>query len=143
MDYCKEYPVISKKYLYVALKPTIDHTVDVFSGFSKYPMVVELQLQFFIKVLEVLQQQMSIAAIRKAVDVFLAAAVREQQQNQFGGLDMLLKILQLVIESPGSAYKNFMEGIFELCMKNIYPALIQQANEYPDAIIALINLLHR
>lgn len=142
MDYCKEYPVISKKYLYVALKPTIDHTVDVFSGFSKYPMVVELQLQFFIKVLEVLQQQMSIAAIRKAVDVFLAAAVREQQQNQFGGLDMLLKILQLVIESPGSAYKNFMEGIFELCMKNIYPALIQQANEYPDAIIALINLLH-
>lgn len=59
------------------------------------------------------------------------------------GLDKLLKILQLTIEAPGSSYKHFLPGILQLCMHNVYPMVISQANEFPDVIIALLKLLHR
>lgn len=59
------------------------------------------------------------------------------------GLDKLLQILQFVIDAPGSSYKNFLPGILELCLKNVYPVIVMQANEYPDIYIALLTLLHR
>lgn len=67
----------------------------------------------------------------------------EQQSKNLSGLDKLLQILQLVVEAPGSGYKAFLPGILQLCLQNVYPVLISQANEQPDVLIALLKLLHR
>lgn len=67
----------------------------------------------------------------------------EQQVKNISGLDKLLQILQLIVESPGSAYKNFLPGILQLCLQHVYPLVICQANDHPDVIIALLSLLHR
>lgn len=58
------------------------------------------------------------------------------------GLDKLLKLLQLVVEAPIVSYKTFLPGILQLCMQNVYPVVICQANDHPDIIIALLTLLH-
>lgn len=67
----------------------------------------------------------------------------QQQSKNLAGLDKLLQILQIVVESPGTSYKNFLPGILQLCMQHVYPIVICQANEQPDVIIALLTLLHR
>lgn len=66
-----------------------------------------------------------------------------EQANNLTGLDKLLQILQFVIEAPGMSYKNFLPGILELSLKNVYPVIINQASDYPDVYIALLTLLHR
>lgn len=67
----------------------------------------------------------------------------EQQTNNLTGLDKLLQILQFVIDAPGASYKHFLPGILELCLKNVYPVIVNQASEYPDVYMALLTLLHR
>lgn len=75
------------------------------------------------------------------VDVVLILLYREQEAGNF--LDKLLQIFQLVIEAPGSSYKNFLAGILQLCMDNVYPFLLSHGTEKTDAFMALLTLLHR
>lgn len=69
--------------------------------------------------------------------------IRDQQSINLWGLDTLLKILQIVVESPGASYKCFLSDILQLCMQQVYPFIVGQANEQPDVFIALLTLLHR
>jgi hypothetical protein len=66
---------------------------------------------------------------------------RKQEAGNF--LDKLLQIFQLVVESPGTSYKNFLPGILQLCMDNVYPFILTHGAEKPDAFMALLTLLHR
>ncbi|KAK9752797.1 Exportin 1-like protein [Popillia japonica] len=142
IDYCKNYPSSSKKLLYMGLKSCIDHGLLLFPTYSRYEEISDNILTFFLNVLGVLQQQMGIDATKHAVEVFLQVAVSEQQSKNLSSLDKLLQILQLIVEAPGNSYKSFLPGILQLCLQNVYPVLICQANKQPDVIIALLRLLY-
>ncbi|RZB40953.1 exportin-6, partial [Asbolus verrucosus] len=140
IDFCKDFPVASKKRLFFAIKPTIEHTVILFPAYAKYTEISNCILIFFLSVLRVLQQHLGLDGTKNAVQVFLDVAVKEQEAGNF--LDKLLQIFQLVVEAPGSSYKNFLPGILQLCMDNVYPFILSHSTEKPDAFMALLTLLH-
>ncbi|XP_017775704.1 PREDICTED: exportin-6-B isoform X2 [Nicrophorus vespilloides] len=142
VNYSKHFPLNSKKTLYSAIKSTIEQALIVLPIYCKYPNVNEHLLIFFLNVLGVLQQHMGVVLVKHAMEVFLDVAVSDQQRKDYSGLDKMLQIFQLVVEAPGNNYKNFLPGILSLCLDNVFPTLIVEANEQPDCIIALINLLH-
>ncbi|XP_031353857.1 exportin-6 isoform X1 [Photinus pyralis] len=142
IEFAKDFPSQSKKLLYMGIKTSIDTALQVFPTYSSIPDVSDHILVLFVNVLSVLQQQLGVECIKHAVEVFLDVAVSQQQSKNLSGLDKLLQILQIVVESPGSAYKGFLPGILQLCMQHVYPLAISQASEHPDVIIALLTLLH-
>lgn len=142
VSYCSAYPTSSKKLLHCGLKNTIDQTLVVFPVYSRNSEISDKILSFFLTVLSVLQQQIGIETTTRAVQVFLDVAISEHQSKTVSSLDKLLQILQIVVEAPGSSYKNFLPSILQLCMQNVYPLVINQANENPDVIVALLSLLH-
>ncbi|KAH0820153.1 hypothetical protein GEV33_002638 [Tenebrio molitor] len=140
VDFCKDFPIASKKKLFLAIKSTIEHAVILFPAYAKYSEISNCILIFFLNVLRVLQQQLGVEGTKSAVQVFLEVAVKEQEAGNF--LDKLLQIFQLVVESPGTSYKNFLPGILQLCMDNVYPFILTHGAEKPDAFMALLTLLH-
>ncbi|KAK4874303.1 hypothetical protein RN001_013663 [Aquatica leii] len=142
IEFGTDFPSQSKKLLYMGIKPSVDTALQVFSNYSAIPEVSDQILALFLNVLSVLQQQLGVENTKHAVEVFLDVAVTQQQSKNLSGLDKLLQILQIVVESPGSTYKNFLPGILQLCMQHVYPLVICQVNEQPDIIIALLTLLH-
>ncbi|KAJ8947794.1 hypothetical protein NQ318_019466 [Aromia moschata] len=142
IEHCKNYPLASKKLLYIAIKPTIEHALFLLPSFVKYTEISNHMLLFFLNVLGVLQQQLGVDGTKNAVQIFLQVAVSEQQASNLTGLEKLLQILQLVAESPGSSYKTFLPGILQLCMENIYPLIVLHASEAPDVFVALLTLLY-
>ncbi|XP_018332327.1 exportin-6-B isoform X2 [Agrilus planipennis] len=142
IQFSKNHPNSSKKLLYMGLKASIDHALDLFPEYAKYPEVSDNILALFLEVLGVLQQQFGVENTRRSVEVFLEVAISQQQSKNLSGLDKLLQILQLVVEAPGPPYRSFLPGILQLCLEHVHPLVISQANDQPGVIIALLTLLH-
>ncbi|KAJ8970467.1 hypothetical protein NQ317_009441, partial [Molorchus minor] len=158
VEHCKNFPLASKRLLFAVIKPTIEHTLLLLPNYVTFNEISNHMLTFFLNVLGVFQQQLGVEGTKSAVDVFLQVAVRilrkfilvnkinycysEQQASNLAGLDKLLQILQLVVESPGNAYKTFLPGILQLCMENVYPLVAGQAGDAPDVFLALLTLLY-
>lgn len=143
VEYCKNFPMASKRLLCNSIKSCFDHALILFPGYVKYNQISNHFLNFFLNVLGVLQQHLGVESTKVAVEVFLQVAVSEQQVSNLSGLDKLLQILQLVVEAPGNSYKTFLPSILQLCMENVYPLIVNQASECPDVFLALLTLLHR
>ncbi|KAK9883135.1 hypothetical protein WA026_001329 [Henosepilachna vigintioctopunctata] len=143
IDFCKHFSNSSKKLLYLALKNAIDHALAVFPAYVKYSEVSQNILVLFVNVLGVLQQQLGMEGTKQAVNVFLQVAVNEQHVvTAPSNIEKLLQVLKLVVEAPSSAYKNFLPPILELCMQNLCPVVLSQADEYPEVYLSLLNLFH-
>ncbi|XP_008196875.1 exportin-6 [Tribolium castaneum] len=140
VDFCKDFPIASKRRLFLAIKTTIEQSIVLFPAFAKNSEISNCILVVFLNVLRVLQQQLGVEGTKNAVQVFLEVAVKEQGAGNF--LDKLLQIFQLVVEAPGSGYKNFLPGILQLCMDNVYPFILSHGAEKTDAFMSLLTLLH-
>ncbi|KAL3272659.1 hypothetical protein HHI36_014124 [Cryptolaemus montrouzieri] len=143
VDFCKHFSNSSKRLLYLAIKSSVEHALLVFPAYVKYQEVSQNILGLFINVLGVLQQQMGIDGTKNAVNVFLQVAVNEQHVvTAPSNIEKLLQVLKLVVEAPGSAYKNFLPSILELCMQNLCPVVLTQAEEYPEVYLSLLDLFY-
>lgn len=139
IESCRHFPIASKKLLTVALKPTIQHGLFLFPSLVRYKEVSNHVLTFFLNVMGVLQQQLGVDDTKNAVQVFMQVTMNERQASSLCGLDKLLQILQLVVESPGSSHKTFLPGVLQLCMESIYPLVASQGG---DVFVALLTLLY-
>jgi hypothetical protein len=126
VDFCKDFPIASKKKLFLAIKSTIEHAVILFPVYAKYSEISNCILIFFLNVLRVLQQQLGVEGTKSAGagvprsggevsslvwwSICFKIVRREQEAGNF--LDKLLQIFQLVVESPGTSYKKFSAGDF-------------------------------
>lgn len=143
IDFCKNLPNMSKKLLFIALKSTIEHALDLFPSYVRYPEVVLNILDFFISVLEVLQQHLGVDGTQHAVKVFLQVAVSEHMTSQ-SSLEKLLHVLKLVVESPGSSntYKGLLPSIMDLCIQHLESAVLSDVENHPELLISLLNLYY-
>ncbi|XP_028138810.1 exportin-6 [Diabrotica virgifera virgifera] len=142
VESCRHFPIASKKLLTASIKPTIQHGLFLFPSLVRYKEVSNHVLTFFLNVMGVLQQQLGVDETKNAVQVFMQVTMNERQPSSLCGLDKLLQILQLVVESPGNGYKTFLPGILQLCMENIYPLIVSQGGNSPDVFVALLTLLY-
>jgi len=45
-----------------------------------------------------------------------------------------LKILQIIVEEPGSSFKRFLPSIINICMEHIFPIIAQVCKEESSGI---------
>lgn len=76
VDFCKDFPVASKKRLFQAISCAIQHAVVLFPVYAKSEDVSNCILLFFLTVLRVLQQQLGVEGTKSAVQVFLDVATK-------------------------------------------------------------------
>ncbi|XP_050298524.1 exportin-6-A-like [Anthonomus grandis grandis] len=140
IDYCRGFPVIAKKELTLAIKPTLDHALLLFPVYVKYAETHNVFSQFFMSVLKNLQSQIGAEFTKNAMHIFLQVAVGEQQSQSLEGMQHLLEIFCTVINEKHN--KNFLPEILQLCMESIYPFLLPKASENPDVFSVFLQLLY-
>lgn len=91
---------------------------------------------------------MGVPLTEQIVQSFMGRFSKEQleetilHENSAGHrvIEKFLKILEIIIQEPGSAFKRFLPSIIDICMNHIYPIIAQRPS--PDLKQVLYQLLH-
>ncbi|XP_019758568.2 exportin-6 [Dendroctonus ponderosae] len=140
IEYCRCYPLVSKKELASGIEPILTHSMVLFPTYVKYSQVHDAFPQFFNSILRNLQSQIGPDFTKNAMNIFFQVAVWEQQSNNLEGVKQLLDIFIVVVQE--STNKNFFSDILQICMETIYPLLSSQAMEKPDVFLSFLELLY-
>lgn len=139
----------SKLIFYQNTQESIQATLPLLGIFLSQPDVSELMLKFFLTLFQVLRVQMGVPFAEQVIRTFLGLFTREQlaetilQENSMGCkiVERFLRILQLIIQEPGTAFKTFLPSTINLCMEHIYPLLAERS--CPDVKLSLFELLYQ
>ncbi|XP_070580061.1 exportin-6-like [Ptychodera flava] len=138
----------TKQICYSSLQDSIQFTISIFPIYIRQPDVVEEILSFFLAVFQSLRVQMGVAFTEQAIQTFMNLFTREQLADTILNegstgcriVEKFLKILQILVQEPGSASKRFLPSIITLCMDQIYPIIAERSS--PDIKCVLFELLH-
>ncbi|KZS07267.1 Exportin-6 [Daphnia magna] len=142
----------SKAALYSALGPWIEPTLILLSYYIHDAEVTETIFQFYVAVFDSLLSQVGIARAEKAVQTFLEIFQQQniqvilQQDNLHGirAVEQLLRILQIVVQEPGNAFKRFLPNTLSLCLDHIHPCITQiNSSEIKETFYHLLTLILR
>ncbi|XP_006823726.1 exportin-6-like [Saccoglossus kowalevskii] len=138
----------TKQICYTSLQDSIQFTISIFPIHIRQPDVVEEILNFFLAVFQSLRIQMGVSFTEQAIQTFMNLFTREQLADTILNdgstgcriVEKFLRILQILVQEPGSASKRFLPSIITLCMDQIYPIIAERSS--PDIKSVLFELLH-
>lgn len=138
----------SKQICYQSVEEVIQTTSFLFPIYIRQPDVTDEILGFFMATFQCLRVQMGVSFTEQIIRTFMTLFTKEQlteiiQNESEAGIkvvDRFLKILQLIVQEPGSAFKAFLPNIISICMDHIYPIIAQKPTV--DIKHALYELLH-
>ncbi|KAJ8284173.1 hypothetical protein COCON_G00030230 [Conger conger] len=139
----------SRQICYQSLQETVQVSLGLFPAFVHKPDVTEDMLSFFLTLFRGLRAQMGLPFTEQIIQTFLNLFTREQLAEsvmQDGGagcqvVERFLKVLQVVVQEPGQAFKPFLPKIISLCMEQLYPMLAEHSS--PDVKAELFELLYQ
>ncbi|KAI3359285.1 hypothetical protein L3Q82_002800 [Scortum barcoo] len=141
----------SRQICYQSLQESVQVSLSLFPVFIQQPDVTDEMLAFFLTLFQALRVQMGVAFTGQIIHTFLSMFTREQlaasilQEGSAGCrvVQKFLKILQVVVQEPGQAFKPFLPSILSLCMEQVYPIVAEafgQSFLQPDIHIFKQNL---
>ena len=71
----------------------------------------------------------------------LAASILQEGSAGCRVVQKFLKILQVVVQEPGQAFKPFLPNILSLCMEQVYPIVAEVS--HPPALMGVQSLRSR
>ena len=97
--------------------------------------VSEELLGFFLVLFRVLRTQMGPSLTQQTLETLLGAFSKEHMAEAVVGkarvIERFLRILELVMQEPGSAFQHFIPSTLSLCLEHIYPSLANvSTNEF-------------
>nr|CAB3267797.1 exportin-6 [Phallusia mammillata] len=139
----------SREICYRSLQHCIEFSLQLFPIYLTHPDITEYLMGFFLIIFRALRRQMGAQQIAAIIQSFLVTFTPEQLQstilheNSAGVrvIEKFIKILELVIDEPGSEFKTFTPNIIVLAVEQIYPIVSQRPS--PEVKGALFCLLHR
>ncbi|PVD37542.1 hypothetical protein C0Q70_00136 [Pomacea canaliculata] len=140
--------VRTKQLLYQSLTPVIETTLGIFPIYLSQTDIVDDIMSFFLALFQGLRVQMGVPFTEQTIHTFISLFSREQlletiQQETgvaFRVIEKFLKILELIVVEPGSAFKAFLPQVISICMEQIYPII--SPRQSPDIKNVLYELLH-
>ncbi|XP_053382051.1 exportin-6-like [Mercenaria mercenaria] len=140
--------VKTKQICYQSMSEIVSISLAVFPVFIHQPDVVEDLMTFFLALFQSCRVQMGVPFTEHAIQTFmglfskeqLAETIRHESTAAHRVIEKFLKILQIIIQEPGSAFKRFLPSIIDICMEHIYPVIAQRPS--PDMKQVLYELLH-
>uniref|UniRef100_A0A3Q2EBD0 Exportin 6 n=1 Tax=Cyprinodon variegatus TaxID=28743 RepID=A0A3Q2EBD0_CYPVA len=139
----------SRQICYQSLQESVQVTLNLFPVFIQQPDVTDEVLAFFLTLFQALRVQMGVAFTGQIIHTFLSMFTREQlaasilQEGSAGCrvVQKFLKILQVVVQEPGQAFKPFLPSILSLCMEQVYPVVAERSS--PDVKAEMFELLYQ
>ncbi|XP_048407891.2 exportin-6 isoform X2 [Stegostoma tigrinum] len=139
----------SRQICYQSLQESVQVSLALFPVFIHQPGVTDEMLSFFLTLFQGLRVQMGVPFAEQIIQTFLNMFTREQLAESIleegsGGcrvVEKFLKILQVVVQEPGQAFKPFLPSIISLCMEQVYPIIAERAS--PDVKMELFELLYQ
>uniref|UniRef100_A0A4W3IDS2 Exportin 6 n=1 Tax=Callorhinchus milii TaxID=7868 RepID=A0A4W3IDS2_CALMI len=137
----------SRQICYQSLQESVQISLALFPIFIHHPGVMDEMLSFFLTLFQGLRVQMGVPFTEQVIQTFLNMFTREQLAESIlhedsGGcrvVEKFLKILQVVVQEPGQAFKPFLPSIISLCMEQVYPIVAERPS--PDVKMELFELL--
>uniref|UniRef100_A0A3Q3ACL7 Exportin 6 n=1 Tax=Kryptolebias marmoratus TaxID=37003 RepID=A0A3Q3ACL7_KRYMA len=139
----------SRQICYQSLQESVQVSLNLFPVFIQQPDVTDEMLAFFLTLFQALRVQMGVAFTGQIIHTFLSMFTREQlaasilQEGSAGCrvVQKFLKILQVVVQEPGQAFKPFLPSILSLCMEQVYPVVAERSS--PDVKAEMFELLYQ
>uniref|UniRef100_A0A3Q1HEJ9 Importin N-terminal domain-containing protein n=1 Tax=Anabas testudineus TaxID=64144 RepID=A0A3Q1HEJ9_ANATE len=139
----------SRQICYQSLQESVQVSLSLFPVFIQHPDVTDEMLAFFLTLFQALRVQMGVAFTGQIIQTFLNMFTREQlaasilQEGSAGCrvVQKFLKILQVVVQEPGQAFKPFLPSILSLCMEQVYPVVAERSS--PDVKTEMFELLYQ
>ncbi|KAG5831910.1 hypothetical protein ANANG_G00285420 [Anguilla anguilla] len=139
----------SRQICYQSLQESVQVSLTLFPIFIHQPDVTDEMLSFFLTLFQGLRVQMGVPFTEQIIQTFLNMFTREQlaasiQQEGSAGcrvVEKFLKILQVVVQEPGQAFKPFLPSIISLCMEQVYPIVAERSS--PDVKAEMFELLYQ
>uniref|UniRef100_A0A667Y364 Exportin 6 n=1 Tax=Myripristis murdjan TaxID=586833 RepID=A0A667Y364_9TELE len=139
----------SRQICYQSLQESVQVSLSLFPVFIQQPDVTDEMLAFFLTLFQALRVQMGVPFTGQIIHTFLSMFTREQlaasilQEGSAGCrvVQKFLKILQVVVQEPGQAFKPFLPSILSLCMEQVYPIVAERSS--PDVKAEMFELLYQ
>uniref|UniRef100_A0AAX7VDS7 Importin N-terminal domain-containing protein n=1 Tax=Astatotilapia calliptera TaxID=8154 RepID=A0AAX7VDS7_ASTCA len=139
----------SRQICYQSLQESVQVSLTHFPVFIQQPDVTDEMLAFFLTLFQALRVQMGVAFTGQIIHTFLSMFTREQlaasilHEGSAGCrvVQKFLKILQVVVQEPGQAFKPFLPSILSLCMEQVYPVVAERSS--PDIKAEMFELLYQ
>ncbi|KAG7459781.1 hypothetical protein MATL_G00214320 [Megalops atlanticus] len=139
----------SRQICYQSLQESVQVSLTLFPVFIHQPDVTDEMLSFFLTLFQGLRVQMGVPFTEQIIHTFLNMFTREQlaasilQEGSAGCrvVEKFLKILQVVVQEPGQAFKPFLPSIISLCMEQVYPIVAERSS--PDVKAEMFELLYQ
>ncbi|KAF6734552.1 Exportin-6 [Oryzias melastigma] len=139
----------SRQICYQSLQESVQVSLNLFPVFIQQADVTDEMLAFFLILFQALRVQMGVAFTGQIIHTFLSMFTREQlaasilHEGSAGCrvVQKFLKILQVVVQEPGQAFKPFLPSILSLCMEQVYPVVAERPS--PDVKAEMFELLYQ
>ncbi|CAG5121677.1 unnamed protein product, partial [Candidula unifasciata] len=140
--------VKSKQICCSSLQEVTQTTLLIFPIYVHDVEVVETIMTYFLAMFQGLRVQMGVAFTEKIIHTFmnifsrelLTQTIHQETSGAFRVIENFLKILELIVQEPGSQFKSFLPRIISIAMDQIYPIIAPRPS--PDMKSALYHLLH-
>uniref|UniRef100_A0A8C3ZGW0 Importin N-terminal domain-containing protein n=1 Tax=Denticeps clupeoides TaxID=299321 RepID=A0A8C3ZGW0_9TELE len=137
----------SRQICYQSLQESVQVSLALFPLCIQQPDITDEMLSFFLTLFQALRVQMGVAFTEQIIQTFLSMFTREQlaisilQEGSAGSkvVQKFLKILQVVVQEPGQAFKPLLPSILSLCMEQVYPIVAERS--CPDVKAEMFELL--
>ncbi|XP_063286605.1 exportin-6 isoform X1 [Pelobates fuscus] len=137
----------SRQICYQSIQEAAQLSLALFPVYIHQSDVTQEMLSFFLALFQGLRVQMGAPFTEQIIQTFLNMFTREQlaesilQEGSAGChvVEKFLKILQVVVQEPGQAFKPFLPSILSLCMEQLYPIIAERPS--PDVKAELFELL--
>lgn len=138
----------SKQICYQSMSDMVSISLAIFPVFIHQPDAVENLMTFFLALFQSFRVQMGVPFTDNAIQTFMGLFSKEQLAETISHestaahrvIEKFLKILQIIIQEPGTAFKRFIPSIIDICMDHIYPVIAQRPS--PDMKQVMYELLH-
>ncbi|CAG7826253.1 unnamed protein product [Allacma fusca] len=138
---------ISKKMCWEVMKEFVPYLQDLSLGYLRLPNICQELLTFFIRIMEVLQQQAGASffeqAIRNFLNYFSAENIIDdllkEHENATYVVERFLEMLQYMIKDPSASFKKFLPDALSICYDHIYPIISTRSS--PDLKVSFFSLI--
>ncbi|CAB1341276.1 unnamed protein product [Coregonus sp. 'balchen'] len=127
----------SRQICYQSLQESVQVSLGLFPVFIQQLDVTDEMLSFFLTLFQGLRVQMGVPFTGQIIHTFLSMFTSAGCRV----VEKFLKILQVVVQEPGQAFKPFLPSVLSLCMEQVYPIVAERSS--PDVKAEMFELLYQ
>ncbi|XP_062507791.1 exportin-6-like isoform X2 [Corticium candelabrum] len=147
LDAVKYQGTKSKLIVFQAVRELMESCLVLFTVYIRQPDVIDSIMTFLLILCDSLKVQVGPKFIEKTIQTIMSLFTSEQMcetvvkesENGCRVIERFLRLLQVVVQEQGRAFKGFLPNIIAFCMEQIHPLVAHR--DVPDINSVMFELL--